>query len=123
MVMANVSAWRFGLPRAHNEFAIASITLGGVAAVAVMVALVSDGMSGWSVSDPSARQMAVELATRFAWLAAPCAMLATILGALGRRFRFAAPRLSRGGMILGMIVLVECCALALGWLEAAGLGR
>lgn len=121
-MLVNVTAWRFGLPKSHNEFAIASLTLGFFAAAAVMVALFADGLSGWAEPDPSATQMAVELATRFALLAAPCALLATVLGAVGSRFRFSGARLSRGGMLLGLVVLVECGALALGWLGGANIG-
>ena len=118
----NVTSWRFGLPRAHNEFAIASLTLGCLAAVAIMVSLVADGLTGWSERDPSTVEVAFELARRFALLAAPCALLAAVLGMVGSRFRFAGARLSRGGMVLGCVVLVECGALALGWLGAGRIG-
>ena len=116
-----VSGFRFGLPKAHNEFAIASLLLGAAGALAVMVAIASDGFAARPLGDPPTAEMAIELARRFALLAAPCALLATVLGAIGTRRRFSGARLSRGGLALGLVVLIECAALALGWVDASGL--
>jgi len=116
VVLVSVPSWRFGVRKAHNEFAIASVTMGAAAAASLIVALMSDGIGGTGALGATAAEAAIDVAPRFLLIALPFAALATASGLLGSRFRFAGARASRSGAALGVLVLIECAAVFLGWM-------